>query len=306
MDENAVYRMFTQPAYAGYICSKHTNFEMYEGQHLKEAIVDLETFQAVQIQLERQSRNRKGIVIKPNNDSLYPLKRFVLCFNCQEPLYASGPKTGGGKSHSPRYHCARQSCRGIVPSIKAEVANDRFAELLLDIQPTASTLRLYKEILNRTAIKQLDGLNERLSTLRMSLNSLDEERSIAMRRWNMGKMSDLDKDEIIATVESDKAEKRDQIHELEQQQSIKQTQIDYVMNFMGDVHKLWVDADVEMRQKFQRAIFPDGVILNTKTRDFGTTKISPVYRYIPTKKDLSETEKSLLVIPPGIEPGLPG
>src|SRR5262249_19698612 len=27
MDDNAVYRMLTQPAYAGYICNKHTNYE---------------------------------------------------------------------------------------------------------------------------------------------------------------------------------------------------------------------------------------------------------------------------------------
>lgn len=249
LDDNAVYRMFTQPAYAGYICSKHTGFEMYEGQHMKEAIVGLETFQRVQHLIDASSRTRVGIKVNVPTQE-YVLKRFVLCPNCQNPLYASSPRTGGGKSHSPRYHCARPSCKGLVPSVKAETANNAFAALLKDIQPSSATHMLYKEILNRTAMRQLDNLNRRLSDLRTALSALDEERSIAMRRWNKDEMSDTDKDEIIATIEGDKAEKKDQIAKLEEQQSVKQSQIDYAMNFMHDAHKLWVDADAGMRQRF--------------------------------------------------------
>ena len=240
------------------------------------------------------------------NNEQYPLKRFMLCFNCQKPLYGSSPKTGGGKSHSPRYHCARNSCRGIVPSIKAETANELFANLLKEIQPEESTIKLYKEILNRTALKQLDNLNRRLGVLRNALTSLESERSTAMRRWNSGGMTDAEKDDLLASIDSDRLEKREQLASLEEQQSIKRAQIDYIMNFMGNAYKLWMDADVEMRQRFQNIIFPEGVILNTKTMQFGASKISPLYRYVPNKKDLSIKEKSLVVTLPGIEPGLPG
>ena len=130
--------------------------------------------------------------------------------------------------------------------------------------------------------------------------------SVAPRRWNMDSMSDLDKDELIIDIENDKAEKRIRIEELEEQQSVKQAQIDYAMNFMNDVYKLWIDADVVMGQRFQKVIFPEGVILDTASLSFGTLKISPLYRYAPNKKDLSVKEKSLVVTLPGIEPGLPG
>lgn len=295
LDDNGVHRMLTQPAYAGYICSKHTNYEMHEGKHMKEAIIDIDTFQRVQQQLSATSRTRSGIKMVINNEQ-YPLKRFVLCFNCNNTLYASGPKTGGGKSYSPRYHCARKSCTGIVPSIKAETANELFANLLKEIQPEESTIKLYKEILNRTAMRQLDNLNQRLGVLRSALTSLESERNTAMRRWNAGNMSDNDKDDLLASIDADRLEKRDQLDALEEQQAIRQTQIDYVMNFMGNAYKLWVDADVEMRQRFQNTIFPEGVVLNTKTMQFGTSLISPLYRYVPNKKDLSVKEKSLVVI----------
>ena len=305
LDDNGIHRMLTQPTYAGYICSKHTNYEMYEGKHIGEAIVDLDTFQRVQQQLSSTSRTRSGIKMVINNEQ-YPLKRFMLCFNCIKPLYASSPKTGGGKSHSPRYHCARKSCRGIVPSMKAETANELFSKLLKDIQPEESTIKLYREILNRTAMRQLDNLNNRIGTLRSSLTSLESERNTAMRRWNSGSMSDSDKDGLLASIDVDRLEKREQLEALEEQQSIKRTQIDYIMNFMGNAHKLWVDADVEMRQRFQSIIFPEGVVLDTKNIQFGTSLISPLYRYAPIKKDLSMSDKSLVVIPRGIEPLLPG
>lgn len=193
-----------------------------------------------------------------------------------------------------------------MPSIKAEVANALFADLLQDIQPAESTLKLYKEILNRTAMKQLDNLNSRLGTLRNALSQLDEERSQAMRRWNKGEITDTDKDELVTTIDVDKMDKHDQIDKLEERQSLKQSQIDYAMNFMDNAHKLWIDADVKMRQAFQKVIFPEGVILDTKNLHFGTSAISPLYRYAPNKKDLSVQEKSLLVTPRGIEPLLPG
>lgn len=42
-------------------------------------------------------------------------------------------------------------------------------------------------------------------------------------------------------------------------------------------------------------LFPQGTTFDMTTMHFGTEKISPLYRYAVNKKDLSETEKSLLV-----------
>ena len=53
-------------------------------------------------------------------------------------------------------------------------------------------------------------------------------------------------------------------------------------------------------------MFPEGVILDTKTLTFGTIKISPLYRYVVNKKDPSTSEKSLMVTLRRIELLLPG
>lgn len=304
LSNNGVYRMLTQPAYPGYICSKHTDFEFFEGQHLSEAIISLETFQRVQHIINIQSKNRKAsVVTMPHKE--YFLKRLILCSNCHKPLYASSPRTGSGKP-SPRYHCSRKSCIGKVPSVPAAVAHESFAVFLKNIQPHKNTLKLYKEILNRTAVKQLSALNQRLSHLRVSLSNLDKERATALRRWNVGEMTSKEKDELVIALETHKFDINEKITELVRQQSIKQSQVDYAINFMHDAHKLWIDSSVDVKQKLQRAIFPKGLELNTSTLKFGTVTISPLYRYIPIKEDLSDLEKSKVVTLPGIEPGLPG
>lgn len=75
---------------------------------------------------------------------------------------------------------------------------------------------------------------------------------------------------------------------------------------MHNIAKQWLDADYDLRVRFQTMLFPQGTTFDMTTMHFGTEKISPLYRYAVNKKDLSETEKSLLVIPRGIEPRLSG
>lgn len=292
IDDNAIHGILTQPAYAGYICNKFTKYEYHEGQHLKEALVSLETFEKVQKLLKSNPLRRNG-KIKVSNE-LFPLSKLIKCFNCNGIYYYSSPRTGNG-GHSPRYHCSRIECKGKVPSIKAEKANELFGQLLTNIEPSKGTLRLYKEILNRQAIMQLDNINKRVTGLRNAISSIDKERATALRRWNLEEISSEDKDEIIATLATDKLEKIDQLQKLVELQSLKQAQIEYAMNFMNNAYQLWVDADLDMKQRFQKMIFPDGVIFNSKTMEFGTSNISPLYRFVPTQKQHITNKEPKLV-----------
>ena len=42
-------------------------------------------------------------------------------------------------------------------------------------------------------------------------------------------------------------------------------------------------------------LFPQGLVYDYENHRFGTSKISPFYRVLPTKKDPEETSKSFLV-----------
>lgn len=307
LNDTSIDRMLSQPAYMGYVCNKHTGYELYEGKHIAEAIVTPELFNKVQGVLAQQSRsNNKSGKPKLIVNGTYPLKRTLLCYNCGKAYRASAPLSGGGKSHSARYHCPSPQCKGVVKSLKADLVHNSFAELMERITPSDGVLRLYKEVLNRQAIVQLGNLNKRLESQRKLLSQLDGERLSTLRNANNGQLSADEKDELIAGIGADKAGVLESIESLEEQQLAKQSAVEYALNFMHDVKKLWVDADPDLKLRFQKMIFPEGATFNTTTLAFGTENISPLYRYAPNKKDLSVKEKSLLVIPRGIEPLLPG
>lgn len=190
--------------------------------------------------------------------------------------------------------------------MKADTLHNFFADMLGDITPTEDVLKLYREILNRQALKQLGNINSRLDQQRKRLGELDKERLEALRNANSGSLTAAEKDDLIASISADKAEVQENIDQLEEQQRVKQSAIEYALNFMHDVKQLWIDADPDLKARFQKMIFPEGLTFDTTTLVFGTDTISPLYRYAPNKKDLSVKEKSLLVIPRGIEPLLPG
>ena len=87
-----------------------------------------------------------------------------------------------------------------------------------------------------------------------------------------------------------------------QLQSIREVDIEAAVNFMGSVDMQWLHSDFDNRLRFQNMLFPQGVKYDLQNRKFGTSQMSPLYRYVATKKDLPETEKSFLVAGAGLEP----
>jgi site-specific DNA recombinase len=302
LNDTSIDRLLSQPAYAGYVCNKHTNWEMFDGKHIAEAIISPDLFDKVQRVLDQQSRrankkDKRKIGVNPQ----YPFAKWLMCPNCHKNYRGSAPRSGNG-AHFARYGCSSKECVGKSKSMKADLLHAHFADMLGDITPTEGVLKLYKEILDRQAIKQLGNINKRLNAQRKRLGELDKERLEALRNANNGSLSSDEKDEVIAYITADKAEIQESISELEEQQQVKQSAIEYALNFMHDVQRLWLDADPDLKIRFQKMIFPEGLTFDTSTSTFGTSTISPLYTYAPIKKDLSVKEKSLLVTPRGVEP----
>ncbi len=131
-------------------------------------------------------------------------------------------------------------------------------------------------------------LEERLSAIEESVGATKR------RKQELSEAVDsLDQKKIKCTEELDKS--------LEMQ-TIQEAKVEYAIRHMHNIAKQWLDADYDLRLRFQSMAFPEGVTLNMATLHFGTEKISPLYRYILNKKDLSEVEKSRLVPPEGFEP----
>ncbi|MDB5180606.1 MAG: site-specific recombinase [Candidatus Saccharibacteria bacterium] len=301
--KNGMYMILKRPEYAGYVHDSFTNYELVEGQH--DSLISKELFEHNQKLLNKKEKVKDSY---SKHNPIYPLKEVLLCLGCRKPLYGSAPRNGGGK-HNPRYHCYRQGCEGIKKrSMDIIKTHELWMDMLKDVQPTEGFLRAYKEILIRQAAKENGRVNEKVKAQRIVLDDLAETRLNAIEDRLMEKDPKRKNElsELLERLDVRKSDAKENLIDLEMSQTVQESKIAYAVNYMHDIAKQWLDADYDLRVRFQTLLFPRGLTYDMETMQFGTDKLSPLYRYAANKKDLSDDEKSLLVIPRRIELRLPG
>lgn len=302
--KNGVYNIIERPEYAGYVHDKFTNYELVEGKH--EALISKDLYWHNQKLISKKTKVKETY---SKHNPTYPLKEVLLCIGCNKPLYGSAPKTGGGKSNSARYHCYRKGCEGVSKrSLGIAESHEAWLAMLRNVQPTDGFLRGYKEILIRQATKENERINDKVKNQRWVMSDIAETRlnAIEDRLMEKDEKRKQELSELIERLDNRKLDAKEKLDELEDQQTVQEAKITYAINHMHDIAKQWLDADYDLRVRFQTMLFPQGTTFNMETVEFGTKQISPLYRYVTNKKDLSEPEKSSLVTARGIEPRLPG
>lgn len=291
LTESSIHLMLTTPEYAGQVHDSHTNYECVEGKH--PGIISLEIFETNQRLLNNLKNSRIGEPHRIKNRQ-YPLKGTLLCLVCKKAMYGSAPQTGNG-NHSPRYHCSRPSCKGKMPSLKSEYVHQKFIEALESIKPSPGIVKLYKTILIREANVELDRLNRQIKHIRSELDENSLLKSEAIKKFTLGTLTFEEKKLLSDELAEKTIKLTDDLGQLEKQQAIKDADIEYVINFMKNMSKLWEDASYESKQRFQSMIFPEGVTFDPEIGQFGTSSVSPLYRYVPKEKDAEASKNSNLV-----------
>lgn len=285
------------PEYAGFVHDKFTDYELVPGKH--EAIISEQVYWENQEILKRKSKTYLLGLKHHTKNKNAPLSRFILCVSCKEIMTRSNP---GGEY---RYYCARKTCRG-TGSILADDAHRKFEGLLAQITPTKGTLKLMKEVLVRTTVKQLGGINEDLSHQRARLDEIAITRTNTVKDYVNRKIDSEEKQMLTDSLDAEKLEILSQVNELEARQTLNESHIEYALNFMENVAQQWADSPLELKQKFQKLIFPKGFIYDIENDKFIINEISPLYRGNTTIKQADDAENSTVVTSPGIEPGLQG
>ena len=110
-------RLIAQPAYAGIICEKWTNYQPIKAQW--DGLVSIEMFNEAnrgKVFIDYQSENDIKILYdyhpekttkkRMKDNPLFPYKWAVLCPDCHKPFLGSSP-SGKSRKGFPTYHCAR-------------------------------------------------------------------------------------------------------------------------------------------------------------------------------------------------------
>jgi len=193
LSQETLHKMLARPEYAGYIHDWFTEYELVDGKH--PGLITKDAYW--QNQHIIKSKNKEYLIgIKhTTNSEIYPLRRFILCVNCNQPM------TGCAPSDSPRYFCGRKSCRG-TGSVMTSVVHAGFEQYLKTIEPTPETIEKIKDSIKKQSVEQLGSLNSDIAELRDKLNEIAELRASAIKQFISGKISDEDKSEVTNSLDA--------------------------------------------------------------------------------------------------------
>lgn len=279
------------PVYAGF--QQHESLLGDELVKLQsEGLISWETYEKNQRILRHNT-----VEHTPSNNELYPLKGLLRCSLCGSVLRGSAPGSGSHKP-SPRYHCKNKG----HASMPIDAAHDMFCTLLDNIAPTEATVKLFKEIVKRTAKQQYDEINKSLADLQTKREQVTSRLNKICDEYLDSNISLEEKNTHTHRLEGERNTLDDQISDLKDAQRLSEATINYVCNFLSMPAKLWRDANLECRQTLQAIIFPKGLPIDLCHEKYGTVELGPLFSVISTKNGLLDPSNDNVVVPTGIEP----
>lgn len=296
MQIQALSKMLRNPIYAGLEQNRHTEGQLIPSKF--KGIITPATFHRNQ-ELLRSNKNTAATYKKNNPE--FPLRRFIICSNCNKPITASSPVGGSGK-RSPRYHCSR--CH--VPSVQSGELHEQFLHLLASLTPDPDMEKFLKEIIVRVWRDETQTLGNKQKKLHKALEELTDKRNKVVEMLVAGQITVDEKKELVAKIKEESDVVQEDLASVGSLSELKTDAIDYAMRFMSNAPRIWSNASIEHQIIYQRLVFPEGLEYDLSSNKFRTPKLSALYTLANIKKDPSESKESLMVIPPGIEPGLPG
>ena len=288
INTNMLSRMLKNPLYNGYMYKKEWSEEPIRG--IFEPLISEDEFKKVQDILT----GRKPLITayKRNNPE-YPLRQFITCPNCNQPL--TGSKSKGRKERYAYYHCHNKDC-----SLKFRIRKDRLEKIFVDylnnIKPEQNLLNLFEATVK-------DVYNEKLS-IRLNSQKPVQDKLVELKN-RKSKLIDFRIDGTIS--EDDYKFKTEQLAEEIQEHEFRLREFEvhdedlskclkYACKAISNIDTLWINGDLDLKQRLQRLIFPKGLMYYSN--DFRTAEISSLF----IKKDASLASYNNMVLPRGFEP----
>lgn len=223
-----------------------------------------------------------------------PLRRFVLCGNCNNPLTGSFSQ-GRGKKYG-YYHCTRKECSEHV-RVAIKTLEEQFVEYLNQFSLTSIQQKLLEAVLIKNAEGKMRQQERTVERINQALEALKEEKRDILRSKLL---SQAEKGELIEDVRTRetvlKMERAEDKIDYKENEAV----IDFVKHFTKNVGNYWERLDLPRQVALQSKIFPEKVAYDGE--NFRTTHLSQSFELI---KAYSEA-KFELVTPPGVEPGFLG
>ncbi len=240
-------------------------------------------------------------IIKPSKVGTYqvsstdenrPLARFLVCANCES--YLTGYEVKNKKIHY--YKCPK--CNGVNMNVSStkqsrnKGLNDHFIEMLrtITLKPEAKEpfnelmKRLFKD-LNGDTINEIHEQNNSIQDLKNKLMNLEEKYLYD---------NAIDKDVYLKHRANLEAKIWEAEQNVAESASLSSNFDEYLLKateVCENLSKYWVLGDHDNKQRIQKMLFPEGLVVVPVSRVLLTDNLNQIFKLIPCLESVSEVDK---------------
>lgn len=246
---------------------------------------------------------KKHLVEKVMNNPDFPYKKFVLCPECRGTLLGSASRGKTGKYY-PAYHCSNKGHYFRVPK---DQMDEKIVQFIRRIKVNQDQIDLLLDTVRKEFERRQSMTGDDEKTLEKHIQAFKGEAETALSKIML-----LSNPTAIAYLENE----IDQIHqkitklerEKQEMKGKKPIDIDRILArvryFMEHLDLLLLkQSDPHKKAQLFGVLFDE--LPTYDDLDYGTQK-TPLFAGVNSVFRLASLEKSLMVIPRGIEPRLPG
>ncbi|EFL90225.1 site-specific recombinase [Ahrensia sp. R2A130] len=244
-----IANLLTNKIYVGYYEYKPWNVPLTKGKH--EALISWDTFQRIQARLNEGAVIRSGA----NTESDFPLKGFVTCGCCNKPLTAYYAK--GRNKRYPYYECFNKECDECRKTIRKEMIEGEFENLVQSMRPHASLMATAAAMFRAHWNARIAGFAAKLEEQKKALARIKTKISRLTDR-----LIDTSSPNAISAYENKldrlEAEKALIAENLAQKPDLNQdfdVSFRTAMNFLANPWKLWTSDNPEHRKTLIKLVF---------------------------------------------------
>lgn len=271
LNANHLCRMLKNKLYCGYIVKKEWVEEPVKGNFT--ALVSEKIFYQVQDILEGR---KPQIAPYKRNHPDFPLKRFITCPSCNQPLTGDTPR-GRKKQKYHYYRCYNKDCKAKFNMSKDRL-EEKFVNYLKRIKPNNSMLSLFKAVIADVYKTNVQEQAKYITSLNSKLEEIKKTKDKLIDLYLKDKISEDDykfkSDSIQINEQSLKAE----LITNELPRDDFDNCLEYACKWISRVDEFWLKSDLDTKQRVQKMIFPKGITYDTEK--FRTTEKSSLFTII--------------------------
>ncbi len=276
--------MWRNPFYCGICCNKMLGENVVNGNWDK--IVSQEEFLIINDRLDGKHQPYK--VEKANPDR--PLNGFITCSVCGSKMVGYKVKKKG----LHYYKCL--NCKGVsinantTKKAKKEGAHDLFMSLLtnyelpeLFAEPFKEQLKLTFDTINTESVNEERILKEQLTKEQENLKKLSRRYAIDGLDENLYKEFKAELDGKINEINAN-------LQNCSVNTSNLKKYINTSMDVAQNISKYWYSNDSKIKKGIQELVFPEGLSLDVKNRQYLTKNVNEVFALIQDMTGKVETK----------------